>query len=455
MGTGSTRKRSIQRSRYENYRAGNFTPSAAPTSGPLTTSQLDARYAGGGTGTFELDPQGNWRPVADPRISLGGGGMFGPAGQGRIANPKPNPEPRLPTDVGIEAGRREALLGALHGRQGPGAGAGSGRLGLEAQFNQLYGDPTADIRKAYADQEAAINKQYDAMLGRLGNEHGAAERGVRAEGAQLQTALTAIGADATAALSQSNRQIDQDYAKALKGVNADYKPGARDLAAQGAGGAGLKAEAAAGRADLREAHVADSALGQRYQQMLSQEINNRQATGATVTTANVQDLARILQQARDTTSTDRLAAVAKVEANMAGDLAQANNAKRQAKYSFFLDVLKSGGSLGKAGLKVATPGTINSAIRTLKSGNIDYSASFGGLSKSKNPDEIALGQKYEESLLNKTRTAQQIWAEWQANPNRADMPLLGDAIMQLVGYAQALQVSPTALKKYLRERGLK
>lgn len=439
MGTGSTRKRNI--SKYEQYRSGGGTTALAPTS--YVNSQVDPNWGANQAGvapypTSEVDQ--NWeanragRPITIPNSEV-----------------DPNWAANKKAGDAWNAAADYASGFAGHAPPKP----LTANEKLNAWFNANYADPTADITKAYKAQEAAINGQYDRLLGRLGTEHGAAERGVRAEGQAVQNQLAAIGADGAAALAASNSQIDKDYADALKGINADYKPLAADIKKSGGDTSGLRETAVQGRTDLREGHVSDAALGQRYQQLLTQSINDRKATGATVTAAGVNDLARILQQSRDTASTDRLAAVAKVEANMAGDLAQAKDQRNKAKYSLFLDVLKSGGTLGQAAFKIATPGTINSAIKTLQSGNVDYSKSFSGLTKSQNPDEVKLGQGYQEALINGSKTPDQVWAEWQANPNRTDMPLLSDAIMQMMSYGQALKVDPATLKRYLAETGYK
>lgn len=429
MGTGS-RKRSIKKSRYEAYREGDGRAQ------DLTWDQAFASYEG----------QPGYSPPAEmaarmrASTALGTRGVPIGTGHGAVSagyDPTsreytpPNTDPMLvfsqkykdwlERDKANEAAHK---TGITPDRE----------MTWQEQFEQMYGDPTADIRSAYAGQEAAINKQYDTMLGRLGSEHGAAERGVRAEGQQLQSALTAIGADATAQLAASNRQIDQDYSKALQAVNNDYKPLANDLAASGAGGAGLKAEAAAGRADLREAQQTDSALGQRYSQMLSQEINNRQATGATVTTANVQDLARILQQSRDNASADRLGAVAKLEASLAGDLAQAKSQKNAAKYSLWLDVIKSGGTLGDAATKTASAGTHLSAARDAAKNVLDYRDVFKPLSKSENSDEREKGNKILVALTNKEITPEEAWSAWTLDKNKGDMPTLGGILSEAVAY---------------------
>lgn len=325
---------------------------------------------------------------------------------------------------------------------------------LDEQFNKLYGDGgVGDITAAYKAQEGAINAQYDQLLGRLNTEHGAAEKGVRAEGAQLQTALTAIGADATAQLTASNKQIDKDYGAALKGLNNDYKPLGNDLAKSGAGGKGLKAEAAQGRADLREAHSADSALGARYQQMLGQEINNRQATGATVTTANVDDLTRILQQSRDTASTDRLQAVAKVEASLAGDLAQAKQSKANAKYSFFLDVLKGGGTLGAAAVKVASPGVLKSAQDVVDGAQPDWNEPFKGVLKSKDKNEANDGIDYMQRISTGKISADKALLEWMSNPDHENEPLVTWALTQAVAYQKKLPKKAPTLQDVLGATG--
>lgn len=333
----------------------------------------------------------------------------------------------------------EAYKKWLHGMkvQAGAPDAGGGALTWQQQFEKQYGDPSKDIRAAYGAQESAINKQYDQMLARLGTEHGAAERGVRAEGAQLQTALKAIGADATAQLAASNRAIDNDYAKALKAVNNNYKPLSADLQANDAGGAGLHAEAAAGKANLNEAHNADAALGARYQQALSQEINNRQATGATVTTANVDDLARILTQSRDNASADRLQAVAKIEASMAGDLAQAASQKAAERYRTFLAVLKNGGTLGQAATKTASAATILSATRAAASGVPDWTTPFKGIAKSQDTDEQALANEYEAAITTGQKTPAQVWLEWQGNKDKGNMPFLDRALADALAYGTA------------------
>jgi hypothetical protein len=324
--------------------------------------------------------------------------------------------------------------------RGGGGGTTTQQDQLNAFFNSMYPDQTGQIKANYAKQEAAINAQYDQQLGRLNNEAGAATKGIQAEGQNLQASLKAIGADANAQLAASNTAIGTAYSKALSAVNNNYKPLAADLKAQGATGAGLKAEAAAGRANLNEAQATDSALGQRYQQMLSQEINNRQATGSTVTTADAGQIASILSQARDTTSNDRLQAVAKVEANLAGDLVQANNQRASAKYSLFLSALKSGGTLGQAGAATLSPTTILKNQQSyVKDGTVNWSPAFDSALKSSDPQIKMLAANFRQQIQfakDPLSEATHAFSIWQASPQAKQYPEVTIMLMKAAGLAE-------------------
>lgn len=444
MGTGSNRRRNTSRNRFESYRAGlpagDWTQYNAPDYNP---------------GYLEAGPQNQGL----------GGVMTGAPGTVRVTTPEAPTfvdQPGAPTYgandmLTMDRERRKAsldnsayarFLQGLKGKDAP-----TTEDPLSAWFNANYADPSADIRGAYGQQEAAINAQYDQMLARIGKEHGAAEAGVRAEGADLQGQLAAIGADAQTQMAKSNAGIDADYARALKDVNAAYKPLAADSKRGGGSTAGLQAERAAGTANLHEAQAADSALGQRYTQMLDQAINNRKATGATVTVAGVNDLARVLQESRDNTSADRLKAVASIEANMAGDLAQAKSAKSAAKYSLFLSTLKSGGSLGQAAIKIATPSVLNAARKAAQDGRPNWQTPFKNVLKSKDPDEVGMANQYLQRIASGKQSADQAWAEFQANPDRVNFPTLENALANAVAYGSTFNGLDAATAAVLKATG--